>query len=329
VPDPNGTIVASVASAVIDAACERGAARGPLESIVGPLGDPTSRIPFRAFLAMWEHAMRETRYDGLPMLVARGASLERFGLAGYALYVSRTVGDALRRLARFHDLLTDSGRWSITTDGTHAVLAWDRAGDRTLGMRVANEQILAVALSIIEKLLGALPLIEVRLRHSAPRDLTAHERLFRAPLLFDQEMDAVVMPAHLLEQRSPGFDPHLEQFLVSEANAALARIGANDRTSALVSREVLDMLADGIPTAQRVAERLGMSERTLRRRLSEEQRSFDELVSALQRDRAETMLRAGRSVAEVALATGFSESSSFARAYKRWTGKSPGQVRKG
>jgi AraC-like DNA-binding protein len=262
------------------------------------------------------------------MLVASTASLERFGLAGYALYVSHTVGDALRRLARFHDLITDSGRWSITIEGSNAVLAWDRPGERTLGMRVANEQIIAVALVIIEKLLGALPVVEVRLRHAPPRDLSAHERLFRAPLLFGQAMDAVVLPAQVLAQRSPGFDPHLEQYLVGEANAALQRIGAGDQTSAQVSREVLDTLADGIPTAQQIAKQLGVSERTLRRRLAEEKRSFDGLVTALQRDRADAMLRAGRSVAEVALATGFSEASSFTRAYKRWTGKSPSRARK-
>jgi AraC-like DNA-binding protein len=319
-----GTIVASLAVPIIEAAHARGVPRADVETIAGAVGrDSGRRIPIADYLRLWEHAMRASRYPGLPMMVAQSSTLERFGLAGYALYVSETIGHALRRLARFHDLLTDSGRWSIEVEGRDAVLAWHRAGDRTLGMRVANEQILAAAVVIFERLLGSLPVVEVRFRHPPPGDLVMHERLFRAPMKFEQALDAVVLPAELLSRASPGFDLYLERYFLKQAEDAVARIGATGQTAVLASREIIALLADGIPSAKTIAARLGISDRTLRRRLAGEGSSFDELVVAVQRDRADAMLQEGRPVREVALATGFSDPTSFTRAYKRWTGHSP------
>ena len=104
--------------------------------------DVERRIPGSAVFAAWEVAMRTTRDDGLPIAVGRHASVQRFGVLGYALYTSPTVGEAFRSLVRYHDLINTTGRWRLTREGPHVKVAWDRA-DGSLGLRVANEQVLA------------------------------------------------------------------------------------------------------------------------------------------------------------------------------------------
>jgi AraC-like DNA-binding protein len=91
---------------------------------------------------------------------------------------------------------------------------------------------------------------------------------------------------------------------------------------------VADALADGQPSQSQIARRLGMSVRTLHRRLAEDGQSFQSLVSRARREAAETLLRADdHSLAEIAFLTGFSDQSAFTRAFKRWTGMTPAAFR--
>ena len=89
---------------------------------------------------------------------------------------------------------------------------------------------------------------------------------------------------------------------------------------------ITDTLADGQPSKSQVARRLGMSERTLHRRLADEGESFQTLVTRARQDAAESLLRSGRhSLVDVAFLTGFSDQTAFTRAFKRWTGLTPSE----
>jgi AraC-like DNA-binding protein len=91
---------------------------------------------------------------------------------------------------------------------------------------------------------------------------------------------------------------------------------------------VADALPDGQPSKMYIARRLGMSERTLHRRLAEQGESFQALATDARRDAAEALLKSDtRNVAEVAFLTGFGDQSAFTRAFKRWTGQTPAAFR--
>ena len=92
--------------------------------------------------------------------------------------------------------------------------------------------------------------------------------------------------------------------------------------------QIADVLTDGIPSLAQVASDLGMSARTLQRRLSDQGLTFQALVDQARRETAERFLADTRySSAEVAFLTGFSEQSAFTRAFKRWAGQTPGTYR--
>ena len=118
------------------------------------------------------------------------------------------------------------------------------------------------------------------------------------------------------------FDQYLEQEL-----AKLADTGSLQKRVCLA---VAKMLSEGVPTLSSVASSLGMSARTLQRRLSDQEQSFQNLVDQARRELAQQLLsETDYSLAEVAFLTGFAEQSGFTRAFKRWSGKTPRSYRIG
>ena len=92
---------------------------------------------------------------------------------------------------------------------------------------------------------------------------------------------------------------------------------------------IKDALPSGIPSIVQVAEHMGMSNRTLTRRLAENGVTFRDLIKATQEEESKKLLaKEGLSIADIAFQTGFSEQSAFNRAFKRWTGLSPMEYKK-
>jgi AraC-like DNA-binding protein len=332
--DPRGSLIAPLAGALVQAACERGVAADALlralEIEPAHLADPERRVPFSCMVAAWELAMRSARDEGLPVAVGCLASIERYGVLGYALYTRPTAGEALRALGRYHDLINDSGRWAIGEDGAGTtVITWQRSGDGGLGERAANEQVLsafaAFGGAIAE---GGLNLRWVRFRHPAPRRTSAHEQHFAVPIHWGAGCDAIGVPTSELARTPRGADPILAGYFVTAADEALRRVASDTSWSGQVARVISDALASGIPSLAEVARALGVSERTARRRLSSEHEKFEVLIARVQQERATELLRGTAPLRDVAFALGFSDATAFSRAYRRWTGRAPSDDRR-
>jgi AraC-like DNA-binding protein len=315
----NPTIIRSIPVAIAEMAVSLG---GDREAMVALLGDPdTERIPIDDLYALWEIAVGSTRCNSLPVRVGAGARFDKYGALGIALYVSRTNEIALRRLCRYHDLITDSGSWAMRVEGDDLVMTWSRAQGRPLGLRLANEQVLAAFATVARQVSSATQLREVRLRHQLPAgERKEHEAHFAAPIREAADEDAVVLSASFLQARPEASDPFVERFIVSQIENAIGNANS-ESFGATVGRLIVEALPDGVPSVNEIADRLETSERTLRRRLADEKTSFDDLLTSLQRERAQALLGGPYAIREIALAVGFTDASAFSRAFKRWTGQ--------
>jgi AraC-like DNA-binding protein len=317
---------------VIALASELGASRADLLRVVGrterKLSDPNTRVSKRRLLATWAAAMRETRNPALPILVAQRADVGGYDVFGYAMSTARSAQESLTRFIRYHDVIDSTGRWRFELSAEQLTVRWVRDGERDLGMRVANEQSVATLVHVGREMFGDdVPLTEVRFRHAAPDgDLSAHEAHFRAPIRFGADEDALVLPLAIFTRVPSGTDRARSDHFIERVDEQLRRIATESSHAMEVARVISRLLVDGEPSSTVVGRELGMSDRTLRRRLAEEDTTFERLLAEVRRERAMESLQAGASVRQAALHAGFADESAFARAFRSWTGKRPSDI---
>jgi AraC-like DNA-binding protein len=290
-------------------------------------GEEEQRVAIEQLYALWELAARALDDPGLPIAYAEQLRIEDHHVLGFATMSAPSGSEALRILVRFSELASDSGAWSITEQREGVMLTWTRVGTRSLGLRLTNEAVLCEVVAALRQIMPGCEPKEVRFRHRAPRDARAHRRFFAAPMLWTADSDALLYDADLLTRRPASENPGLLAYFAREAQRrkdALAPL----RLSVQVARAIASELSEGAPEPNKIARRLALSPSGLREQLRREGTNFRALLDDARKERAAELLRANeRSISEIALLLGFSETSAFTRAYTRWHGVPPRSAR--
>ena len=165
-------------------------------------------------------------------------------------------------------------------------------------------------------------------KHRAPARTATHLRLFGVAPAFEQPETALVFDARALSLPIRGAEPGLATYLDAYARDVLARLPADDDLASAVERAVTTSLARGVPDVESIATQLGMSARTLQRRLTEAQTSYQAIVDRARKQLALRYLEDDRlPLAEIGFLVGFADPSNFHRAFRRWTGETPSAYR--
>lgn len=288
--------------------------------------DPLHPLDLDVFLDVYGAIVRRLDDPGWPIRLANRLVPEDYSVIGFAVMTATTGLEAMERGLRYQQLSCPASGWRLDRLDDRVRLTWLRSGPPTLGHRAANEGVIAEFVQMARNLFGGeLALHEVTFRHSAPPDTSTHAAFFECPIRFDAEGDSLLLPADGLERSPLSANPAMAAWFARTLDARLAdqQVGIVGQ----VERQVLVRLPSGTPGLNDVARDLGMSARTLRRRLTAEGTRFQDLLDAVRRREAEHHLASGRaSVAEVAWVLGFSDASAFTRACRRWFGRPPGAV---
>jgi AraC-like DNA-binding protein len=282
--------------------------------------------------ALWQVAVVRSGLGDLPLRAAVGQGIDGFGVVGFALMTSPTIGAAFARLARYYGLLSTAGRWSRADESPdHVALRFDLEPGEPLATRCAVEFALAETVHFSTVLAGRrVPLYQTRFPHARPADEVPYRRLFGPGLHWKAGEAALVIPRSALELPLVKADPHLAAYFEAQAEA-LVRQGQAETVlplAAQVRRRIIEALPSGPPSLPAVARALGQSPRSLRRHLADEGTSFQQLVEQIRSELAVQHLEDPRLTAsEIAFLVGFSELSPFLRAFRRWTGLTPGEYR--
>ncbi|OBJ50143.1 AraC family transcriptional regulator [Mycobacterium sp. 1423905.2] len=253
-----------------------------------------------------------------------------FGIFGFACLTSSTLGDAVRFAARFYELSYGFCLPTVTVAGPVAALRLDLPD---LSGPVADFLVrrdLAAIARVMSELVGSpVRFTSIELASPAPASGDAAVlELFGVTPRYDAPANLASWPAVLLNNRLPQASALSVAMCEQQCDALLER--RRQRTG--VARRVRERLAsiDGKPhTIASVARQLAMSERTLRRRLAEENTTFRDLVEEVHRFLAEELLATGAlSVEDIALRLGYAEATSFIAAFKRWTGTTPARYQR-
>ncbi|MCB9536165.1 MAG: AraC family transcriptional regulator [Myxococcales bacterium] len=301
--------------------------RAGLSAQPAPADDPPV-VPAEVYYDLLERCGADDA--GLPLRYGASIRPEDFGAFGLALKTARDVGDALRRLARYILVVSDTLDYALRDEGGEwlFVLGGRRSGDRR-GVQLANECALAAIVSLLRQVAdGPIVPAAVSFRHPPPADVAEHADYFGAPVRFGAPLDALHLDEQTLVTPTRLADEGLSAYLLTQLDDLHAR-RAEGAVVHQVRQAITDQLCSGMPTRDDIARHLGMSGRTLHRRLAEHGCSFQSVANQVRRAVAESLLvRQAHSLAEVAYLTGFSDQSAFQRAFKGWTGQTPHEFRR-
>lgn len=287
------------------------------------------KIPARQFNVLWSEIEKTT---GDPRLGLHLGAL-RAGLpAGHVLFSammnSPTVGDALARYCRYHDIMADVVRPRLYLRGSSTVVVVEPSGPTMLLHPQHVECIAALFVSVMRQLAAGRFEGTIHFQHAAPADPSEHHRLLGPSVLFAQPNDEIVLEHAFLDTAIPRADQELLPMLDQHAAVMTSRAQPASRWSARVSQETGRVLCDGRPRLGDIAKRLAMSGRTLQNRLKAEGTTYQAILDRVRRQMAESYLdKTEMTVCEIAFLLGFADQSAFTHAFRRWTGVSPATFR--
>jgi AraC-like DNA-binding protein len=295
------------------------------------LQDPNGRVPVRSMSRLWALAVEESGDPCLGLKAAAFIQPATFHGLGMALLASQNLGDALQRSARFSRIVSSAADITIerTPRGLKQVMRW-RA--EVPLVEAAIDLIMASTLKMGMLLLGmdeqAPRPLELRLQRSATPAMRAEfEAYFGCPIWFEDQENSLLVPQEWIERPLPMANPQLARQNDLVVMEYLSRFDGA-RLAEKVRAELISRLPAGEPPRGEVATALHLSEKTLQRRLKDEDTSYQQVLDEVRRELAQQYLREGPiSVCEVTFRLGFSDQSSFTRAFRRWTGQTPGEFR--
>ncbi len=292
------------------------------------------RISASHYLQLLERALALSGDEHFGLHLGEAVRPGYYGVLGYLIMSCSTLADALHRQARYAELVGSLGRVALHDEPAQAGLeahiahSWQPLSPQL--QRHTSEETLAAWVTFGHWISGLdLAPTLVRFQHPQPADISEHQRIFRCPVLFDQADNALVFPKRLLNTPLGQADGSMRVMLDAYAERQLAELKQGD-SLLLRARELLAaQLAAGPVDLPRLAHAMALSPRTLQRRLSEAGVSFSQLLDDTRQPLALHYLRdATLELADIAFLLGFSEAGSLARAFRRWTGQSPGAYRR-
>lgn len=292
--------------------------------------DPQVMVPAVAYYDMLEAMAREVDVTELPVHVGASMRCDEYGALGLAWKAAPTLAGSCARIERYGRLWTGVVSYELRPDPRGTLLILHRAGERRLGLRLSNEATLASAVSLSRQVCPVpFAPLEVFVQHPAPKSKAFHEDWFGCPVTFDADLDAVLISGDAMARANILGDEGISRYLISDLEAALADFRTLPPLVSQAKDAIAQALNEGAPLMSDIARHLGLSARSFHRRLSEHGQSFQTLTEETRRELAEGLLRdAQYTLADVAFLTGFSEQSSFTRAFKRWLGQTPASYRK-
>jgi AraC-like DNA-binding protein len=329
------TVSAGLARGLVNLAVVKGADRAVLLTRAGivenDLADQDNRIPFANYVKLMRAGEELARDPALALHYGETSDFAEVSVVGLIGNASETMAEALQQLNRY-------GRLVIEFDGGPNRFATERAGPDSYWLIDTRENpndfpeltestfarmICGPRLLGIPQLAGA-----VHVTHARPDHADEVERVFGAAVTYNAARNAMLIDNRWTNFRIQTQPRYAFGVLSRHADQLLKDLEASKSVRGKVEALLMPVLHKGDANMEAVAEKMAMSRQTLFRRLKDENTSFEKVLDELRHKLALDYLGAKKvSVNETAYLVGFSDPAAFSRAFKRWTGKSPREMR--
>ncbi len=291
-------------------------------------GDSSARISSDITDAVITRAAAVIKDTAFGLQVAHCWHPSDLGAVGYAWLASSTLRTGLKRLERYGRIVADKGK-VITTNVQEGLRLAFESQRRDAVLRTAMADIIiSLTVDMCRMNYGAsLRPAEVRLSRPHPEDAEPYRAFYGCQVRFDDETDSVLFSKNVVDKVLPSANRQLAGTLDQILTQQLAVLDKRD-IPGRCRAQLLDQLSSGEPSVGSIAKQLNMSSRTLQRKLSEADTTYEKLVDETRRDMALRYVEAtDKSIIEIAFMLGFANQSAFTRAFKRWTGLPPSGYR--
>jgi AraC-like DNA-binding protein len=293
------------------------------------VAEPEERLSVRSQIRLLDEAAIALKDDCLGFTLARDFDPREIGLLYYVMASSQTLGEALKRLARYSKVTNEALVFGYR-EGNRLIINLSYSGVPRHSDRHQIEFCMFAVLRICRMLTGQkLVPQHFSIAHHRSGNTVEMSRFIGTKVEFGADRDEFALNIETRALPIIHADNHLNEVLLKYCKAALAnKRGDVSQLRTKVENAISSLLPHGRVVVGEVARTLGMSERTLGRKLADEGLSFTDILQQLRRDLAVRYLDDRKlRVSKIAWLLGFKEVSAFTHAYKRWTGKTPRQMR--
>jgi len=306
------------------------------DSVFAEAGIPSTKdedydapIPVQQVAALFETAARRTDNPRMGMNMGQQYHYESSSLLILAMLSAPSVGEGIKCLNRY-DKYVDTGiETSFDFGQSHAEFGARILVEADVKVDQLNEYLmafLAQALGMATR--QQVPLKEVWFCHHGDQNRDALQQFFGAPVKFSREYNKLFFERSFLQERFFTSNTLLYDILINALKTYFSSVNEQRGFVDMVCREITRLGGDQIPNIEIIAERLAISPRTLRRRLSDEGYSFQEAKNLVREKRAKYYLsQTNMPLSEIAFELGYSELSAFSRAFRSWVGETPQSFR--
>jgi AraC-like DNA-binding protein len=296
------------------------------------LQDPDARVATEQADALWAAAYRRSGDERLAMHAVQQLQAGDYRTLTYLAAHCATVGEGVRRVIGFFDLIDRRIRWTLDDTGDPVLLRLQFAGMSDPLPRPPVEYTLG-AFVVSLRLTTGVDWRPMRVEVGFPRpgdEAAAEHAALLGPVDYGSTVTRLAVSRHWWRHPTPHADATLVALLSDLAGRRLQDLATEDDDDTRLATLLGESLVGGPPSLSETARRLGLSNRSLQRKLADRGTSFREEVARVRKQRAEMMLEdPNLALCEVSWLLGFSDPRAFTRAFRRWHGTTPSEWRRG
>ncbi len=246
-------------------------------------------------------------------------------IVGYIVKSSKTLRDAIENAVRYAALVDGSLDYSLKVSGNYASMEFEHIDGAYCRFHRRVEFAIFCVIARIRGVTGVnLYPLEIRFRHPLRTARDQFGKLAGCPVHFGAEKTEIILSLSCLDLPIPTYDPNLRRYLKEYSDRLLAeRPDRNISLQGKIERIVLSGLPGRVASVEEVASDIGLSRRSLARRLNEQGLGYREIVDGIRCDLAQTYLKGGFSIGEISFYLDYANQAAFSTAFKRWTGATP------
>ncbi len=290
------------------------------------MSTPDLRLPAEWVTNILAKTEQLTGNLAIGLLAGKGFRPSTFLDVGHAIMFCRSLRHAILINRRYQIVTQQLGRSNIKIQGKQAWLLWESSTQDPELARNVTDAVMASHAQFGRWLswVHDKNIIEMHFRHKETSYANKYEELFECPIKFEQEQDAMVVDVEAIDMPLPQANEEMLTIVCQRLDRALLKIESKSSWRDMVSSRIKTSLAQGVPSLETIALQMTIGGRTLRRNLSNEFTSFSIVLQDTRREMCDQFLAQNRlSLAEIAEQLGYSQQSSFNRAFKNWYGETP------